>query len=138
MSSASESSGWSASSADEAPAGAPSAAVLIVDDEPGMRNFLLKALEPMCALVEVADSVEKAEELRRRYHFDLLIVDIRLPGQSGVEWLEALREQEVQTDVIVMTAYADLETSVAALRSGASDFLLKPFRVEQMMSAVRR
>jgi two-component system NtrC family response regulator len=115
-----------------------SSAVLVVDDEPGMRNFLQKALEQECALVEAADSVETAEELRQRYHFDLLIVDIRLPGQSGVEWLEALRDQEVTTDVIVMTAYADLETSIAALRSGASDFLLKPFRVEQMMTAVRR
>jgi two-component system NtrC family response regulator len=112
--------------------------VLVVDDEPGMRNFLLKALEQECALVETADSVEAAEELRRRYHFDLLIVDIRLPGQSGVDWLGELRDQEVDTDVIVMTAYADLETSIAALRGGASDFLLKPFRVEQMMSAVRR
>ncbi len=115
-----------------------SSAVLVVDDEPGMRNFLLKALEQECALVEAADSVEKAEELRRRYHFDLLIVDIRLPGRSGVEWLEELRDQEVSTDVIIMTAYADLDTSIAALRSGASDFLLKPFRVEQMMTAVRR
>ena len=115
-----------------------SSAVLVVDDEPGMRNFLQKALEQECALVEAADSVEKAEELRRRYHFDLLIVDIRLPGRSGVEWLEELRDQEVSTDVIIMTAYADLDTSIAALRGGASDFLLKPFRVEQMMAAVRR
>jgi DNA-binding NtrC family response regulator len=115
-----------------------SSAVLVVDDEPGMRNFLHKALEQECALVEAADSVEKAEELRRRYHFDLLIVDIRLPGRSGVEWLEELRDQEVSTDVIIMTAYADLDTTIAALRGGASDFLLKPFRVEQMMTAVRR
>jgi two-component system NtrC family response regulator len=115
-----------------------SAAVLVVDDEPGMRNFLCKALEQECALVEAADSVETAEELRQRYHFDLLIVDIRLPGRSGVEWLAQLRAQAVSTDVIVMTAYADLETSIAALRGGASDFLLKPFRVEQMMTAVRR
>jgi two-component system NtrC family response regulator len=88
--------------------------------------------------VETAESVEAAEQLRQRYHFDLLIVDIRLPGQSGVEWLEDLRAQEVDTDVIVMTAYADLQTSIAALRGGAADFLLKPFRVEQMMTAVRR
>ncbi|TFH48340.1 MAG: sigma-54-dependent Fis family transcriptional regulator [Lysobacterales bacterium] len=115
-----------------------SSAVLVVDDEPGMRNFLLKALAQECALVETADSVEAAEELRQRYHFDLLIVDIRLPGQSGVEWLGALRQQAVDTDVIVMTAYADLETSISALRGGASDFLLKPFRVEQMLTAVRR
>ncbi|MDX1434498.1 MAG: sigma-54 dependent transcriptional regulator [Gammaproteobacteria bacterium] len=114
-----------------------SSAVLIVDDEPGMRNFLLKALEHDCALVEVADSVERAEALRQRYHFDLLIVDIRLPGRSGIEWLEDLRADGVRTDVIVMTAYADLDTAISALRSGAADFLLKPFRLEQMMAAVR-
>jgi DNA-binding NtrC family response regulator len=138
MSSITDNSNWTeAARAQMAPA-RRSSAVLVVDDEPGMRNFLLKALEQECALVETADSVEAAEALRQRYHFDLLIVDIRLPGHSGVEWLGGLREQEVDTDVIVMTAYADLETSIAALRGGASDFLLKPFRVEQMMTAVRR
>ena len=76
--------------------------------------LLSKALKPRCALVETADGVETAEALRRRYHFDLLVVDIRLPGESGIEWLARLREQEVRTDVVVMTAYADLETAIAA------------------------
>ncbi len=138
MSSATDASDWLETLKDRMAPARRSSAVLVVDDEPGMRNFLSKALDHECALVETADSVEKAEELRRRYHFDLLIVDSRLPGRSGVEWLEELREQEVSTDVIIMTAYADLETSIAALRGGASDFLLKPFRVEQMMTAVRR
>ena len=138
MSSATDASDWLETLKDRMAPARRSSAVLVVDDEPGMRNFLRKALEQECALVETADSVEKAEELRRRYHFDLLIVDSRLPGRSGVEWLEELRDQEVSTDVIIMTAYADLATSIAALRGGASDFLLKPFRVEQMMTAVRR
>ncbi len=115
---------------------ARNAAVLVVDDEPGMRNFLSKALKPHCALVETADCAETAEALRRRYHFDLLILDIRLPGQSGVEWLKELRGQDVRSDVIVMTAYADLETAIQALRAGAAEFLLKPFRLEQIFSAV--
>jgi two-component system NtrC family response regulator len=115
---------------------ARNAAVLVVDDEPGMRNFLSKALKPHCALVETADSAETAEALRRRYHFDLMILDIRLPGLSGVEWLNELRAQDVRSDVIVMTAYADLETAVQALRAGAADFLLKPFRLGQIIGAV--
>jgi DNA-binding NtrC family response regulator len=115
---------------------ARNAAVLVVDDEPGMRNFLSKALKPHCALVEAADSAETAEALRRRYHFDLMILDIRLPGRSGVEWLDELRAQDVRSDVILMTAYADLETAIQALRAGAADFLLKPFRLEQIISAV--
>lgn len=117
---------------------ARNAAVLVVDDEPGMRNFLSKALKPHCALVETADSAETAEALRRRYHFDLMILDIRLPGRSGVEWLKELREKDVRNDVIVMTAYADLETAIEALRAGAADFLLKPFRLEQIIASVNR
>ena len=107
----------------------PAVSVLIVDDEPGMRGFLQKALSKRFALVEVADSVEIAEELRKRCHFDLLIVDIKLPGRSGMEWHEALEATERRSDVIFMTAYADLETAIAALRAGASDFILKPFRL---------
>jgi len=117
---------------------ARTASVLVVDDEPGMRNFLAKALASRCALVETAESVETAEALRRRVHFDLLVVDIRLPGESGVDWVARLREQDVRTDVIIMTAYANLETAVAALRAGAVDFLLKPFRVEQLTATVER
>jgi DNA-binding NtrC family response regulator len=113
-------------------------AILVVDDEPGMRNFLKRALSPRCALLEVAESAEAAEALRRRYHFDLLILDIRLPGLSGVEWLQQLRDQGTLTDVIFMTAYADLDTAIAALRAGAADFILKPFRLEQMIAAVQR
>jgi DNA-binding NtrC family response regulator len=115
-----------------------SASILVVDDEPGMRNFLKRALEKHCALLEVADSVEAAEAVRKRCHFDLIIADIRLPGRSGVEWLCELRDRDVRTDAIVMTAYADLETAIAALRGGAADFILKPFRLEQMVSAVQR
>jgi len=64
----------------------PSAvSVLIVDDEPGMRSFLNKALSKKFALVETAGSIEDAEQLRSRCHFDLLIVDIRLPGRSGCQ-----------------------------------------------------
>ena len=103
-----------------------------------MRNFLGKALTSRFALVETADSVATAEALRRRYHFDVLVVDIRLPGESGVAWIQRLRELDEHTDVIIMTAYANLDTALAALRAGAVEFLLKPFRVEQLLSSVDR
>lgn len=115
-----------------------SAAVLVVDDEPGMRNFLKRGLEKKCALLEVAASAEEAEALRLRVHFDLLLVDIRLPGLSGLEWLRQLRDRGVRTHVIYMTAYADLEMAVEALRNGADDFVMKPFRAEQMLLSIQR
>jgi len=114
------------------------ASVLVVDDEPGMQNFLSRALAGTCAALHVAGSVEEGEALRQRHHFDLMVVDIRLPGISGIEWLRQLREQGNQTDVIFITAFADLEMAVEALRAGASDFLLKPFRLEQILTAISR
>ncbi|WP_028117058.1 sigma-54-dependent transcriptional regulator [Ferrimonas senticii] len=112
--------------------------VLVVDDESGMRSFLKKALSRNFSLVETAGSVEEAELLRSRCHFDLLIVDISLPGRNGIEWHEALNEDSRRSDVIFMTGFADMDTAIRALRAGASDFILKPFRLEQMMQAVER
>ncbi len=112
--------------------------ILIVDDEPGIYEFLQRALSKVYSLVDVAASAEEAEQLRSRCHYDLLIVDICLPGLSGVDWLKQLAEQGCPFNVIFMTAYADMDMAIDALRVGASDFILKPFRLEQMVSAVGR
>jgi DNA-binding NtrC family response regulator len=93
---------------------------------------------PRCGLVEAAGSVDAAQQLFARLHFDLIILDITLPGRSGLEWLNELREKGQQCDVILITAFADIETAIHALRAGASDFILKPFRIDQMMNAVGR
>ncbi|MGB1109153.1 MAG: sigma-54-dependent transcriptional regulator [Gammaproteobacteria bacterium] len=112
--------------------------VLIVDDEPGILSFLRKGLEPRFGLVEVAGNADEADQLRDRCHFDLIISDIRLPGRSGVEWVNELRAHESGTAVIFMTAHADLQTAIDALRAGAADFIMKPFRMDQMLAAVER
>jgi DNA-binding NtrC family response regulator len=112
--------------------------VLVVDDEPGIREFLQRALSKEYSLVETAGSAEEAEQLRSRSHFDLLIVDICLPGTSGVDWLSGVASHGLQSDVIFMTAFADLDKAIEAVRIGACDFILKPFRLEQMTSAVKR
>jgi DNA-binding NtrC family response regulator len=112
--------------------------VLIVDDEPGIRSFVQKGLEKYFGLVEVAGDADTADALRQRCHFDLIIADIRLPGRSGVEWVTELREQGSSTVVIFITAHADLQTAIDALRAGAADFIMKPFRMEQLLAAVER
>ena len=112
--------------------------VLIVDDEAGIRSFLQKGLASKFGLIEVAENVEIADELRKRCHFDLIIADIRLPGCSGVEWVTELREQGSITAVIFITAYADIETAISALRAGAADFIMKPFRMDQMHASIER
>jgi DNA-binding NtrC family response regulator len=112
--------------------------VLVVDDEPGIRSFVQKGLEKHFSLVEVAGDADTADALRQRCHFDLIIADIRLPGRSGVEWVTELREQGSSTLVIFITAHADLQTAIDALRAGAADFIMKPFRMEQLNTAVER
>ncbi|MDM7462881.1 MAG: sigma-54 dependent transcriptional regulator [Tepidimonas taiwanensis] len=118
--------------------GWPQGAILIVDDEPGMRNFLVKVLAPRCRFVACAGSAEEGAEWMRTERFDLVILDIALPGQSGVQWLQTLRHQGFEGDVILITAFASLDTAIDALRAGASDFILKPFRVPQILNAIRQ
>lgn len=112
--------------------------ILVVDDEPGVRNFLQRALTKEYGLVEATDTAESAEQLRQRCHFDLIIVDISLPGRSGLEWIQDLRRSNDNSDVIFISAYADLNATINALRAGAADFIIKPFRLEQMTAAIER
>ena len=112
--------------------------ILILDDEPGIISFLERGLSKNISVIETAGDIAMATELIDRCHFDLIISDIRLPDGSGVDWLLKIREQGHQTPVIFMTAFADLQTAIDALRVGAVDFLMKPFRLEQMQTAVDR
>jgi len=123
--------------ADRSSEGWPFWSILIVDDEQGMRNFLVKTLVPRCQFVMDAGSAEEGAELMDGHHVDLIILDISLPGKSGVAWLKELRDQGFSGEVILITAFADLDTAIEALRAGASDFILKPFRVPQILNAVK-
>ncbi len=116
----------------------PHAAVLVVDDEPGMRNFLQKALAPRAGQVLAAASAEEAETLLARQRFDLLILDIALPGKSGIDLLKDLRAQGNGCEVVLITAFADLDTAIEALRAGAGDLLLKPFRMTQVLASFKQ
>ena len=126
------------SSPDQAGVGQPPFSILVVDDEPGMLSFLQRALAQRYGQVDTAGSVEQAVPQLHRRLYDLIILDISLPGRSGIEWLHDLRDDGFAGDVILITAYADLDTAIDALRAGASDFLLKPFSVAQMLNGVAR
>ncbi|WP_232628690.1 sigma-54-dependent transcriptional regulator [Methylobacterium sp. Leaf118] len=130
-----------AASDDAAIAGDPwlaKAQILVVDDEPGMRNFLVRTLAPRCARVEAVGDTVAAGRLIEASHFDLIILDNILGGRTGLAWLADLRRDGLFTDVILITAFADLETAIEALRAGAADFVLKPFRTKQILNAVVR
>lgn len=114
------------------------ASILVVDDEPGMRNFLVRTLGPRCKRIEEASDAEEASRKLDASSFDVVILDNLMPGQSGVDWLAKQREIGFFADAILMTAYADLETAIRALQAGAVDFVLKPFRSNQILNAVAR
>ncbi len=112
--------------------------ILVVDDEPGMRNFLVRILGPRCKHVEQAANVDEATRKLDEQHFDIVILDNVMPGKGGLEWLQEQRKVGFFADAILITAFADLETAIQALRAGAADFVLKPFRSNQILNAVAR
>lgn len=114
------------------------AAILVVDDEPGICNFLVKTLQPRCRLIEVAGDTVQASRKLDEQNFDVVIMDNIMPGQTGLEWLAEQRAIGFFADVILMTAYADLDTAIDALRAGVVDFILKPFRSNQLLNAIAR
>ncbi|WP_089175445.1 sigma-54 dependent transcriptional regulator [Bosea sp. AS-1] len=114
------------------------ASILVVDDEPGMRNFLVKLLGPRCKRIEEAANAKEASRKVDEQSFDVVILDNIMQGQNGLDWLAEQRATGFFSDVILMTAYADLETAIGALRAGAVDFILKPFRSNQLLNAVSR
>jgi DNA-binding NtrC family response regulator len=114
------------------------ASVLIIDDEPGMRNFLVRTLGPRCKRIEEAADTEEASRKLDAQHFDVVILDNIMPGKNGVEWLAEQRAVGFFANAILMTAFADLDTAIQALRAGAVDFVLKPFRSNQILNAVAR
>jgi DNA-binding NtrC family response regulator len=111
---------------------------LAVDDEPGMRHFLEKALESRFTRVDTAGSVEMAQTLFESHDYGTIVLDVSLPGKSGLQWLNELRQGGYEGDVILITGYADMDTAIGALRAGAQDFLQKPFRIDQLWYALDR
>lgn len=112
--------------------------VLVIDDEPGMRNFLEKVLAGSCARVDTAEDTEHASRLLDTSTYDVIILDNIMPNKTGLEWLDEQRRIGLFSDAILITAHADLDAAIKAIRAGASDFLLKPFRSNQILNAIAR
>ncbi|SPF81689.1 Transcriptional regulatory protein ZraR [Pseudoprimorskyibacter insulae] len=114
------------------------ASILVIDDEPGMRNFLTKILGTRVKRVEQAASAKEASQKLDEAHFDLVVLDNIMPGGTGLDWVTEQRRKGFYADAILITAYADLDTAITALRAGVSDFVLKPFGANQILGAVSR
>ena len=109
--------------------------ILIVDDEPAARYGLRRALESKYRVAE-ADSAESAREALTREQPDLLLLDVVLPGQNGIEFLRYLREQGSELPVLMVSALDTARTAVEALQLGAADYLVKGFELEELRQRV--
>jgi DNA-binding response OmpR family regulator len=111
--------------------------ILLIEDEPGIVDFVKRGLEAEGFPVEaVLDGLE-GERRALGESFDLIVLDLMLPGRGGLEILRALRQARVPIPVIVLTARGEVEDRVAGLDAGAVDYLVKPFSLAELIARVR-
>ena len=112
--------------------------ILVVDDEPSMREFLQILLSKQGHEVATAGDVAGARERLRAGDFDLVVSDLRLGRDTGLDLLRHVKESTPQTEVVMVTAFATTENAVQAMKLGAYDYVLKPFKVEELKLVVEK
>lgn len=111
--------------------------MLVIDDEPGVRELISEALSiSEITAVQATDGLEALSHLRRQ-RFDLLILDINMPKLDGLALLEKLRTEGMSVPVLMLSARADKTDINHGLRSGADDYLTKPFSIEELVLRVK-
>lgn len=115
-----------------------SLSILVVDDDPGMRRTVATYLEARHHAVKTAACGREGLDLLAGGGFDVVITDVKMPDMTGFDVLRSVKEQAPQVEVIMMTAFGEMETTVRALREGAFDFFTKPFDVQDLAAALHR
>jgi two-component system response regulator HydG len=111
--------------------------VLIIEDDPPVRDACLEIARDMGFATTTADTLNSARALLPR-PVDIVLLDVRLPGGDGLSLLDEIRTRHPSAIVIIMTAYATVDSAVEALRTGAGDYLAKPFTLEELTSTLER
>jgi DNA-binding NtrC family response regulator len=112
--------------------------ILIVEDEAKMRRLLELNLGEDGFTTLSASDAEAGLKLLRENTVDLVLTDLKLPGQNGLEFLQAIKRHNPVLPVVVMTAFGSVETAVEAMKAGASDYVLKPFSLSEMRMVIRK
>ena len=110
--------------------------ILLVDDDAQLRQSFLKLLTAEGHLVQTASTGEEGVALAEKGSPDLVIMDVRLPGMTGLDAFKIIHEREPKLPVIIMTAFGSTDTAIEATKMGAFDYVLKPFEVPQMLSLI--
>ena len=111
--------------------------ILIVDDEPPIRRFLRTSLSAQKYLIEESEDGQSALDAARKTPFDLIVLDLGLPGMDGFEVIRSLREQGSDVPIVVLSSRTDELGKVRALDVGADDYVTKPFGVDELLARIR-
>src|SRR5438270_13665729 len=113
------------------------ASILIIEDEAKMRRLLELNLGEQGFTTHAVAGAEAGLKLLNSEKIDLVVIDFRLPGMSGLEFLQQVKRVNAALSVVVMTAYGSVESAVDAMKIGASDYVLTPFLLEDMVLVLR-
>jgi two-component system response regulator RegA len=109
--------------------------ILIVDDDEILRTRMCRAFEHRGLYAYTADSAEAAMQVIAEHEIDLAVIDLKMPGKSGMELLVELKEKSPQTQAVVLTGYGSIANAVEAVKLGAANYVTKPADIEQILAA---
>ncbi len=114
------------------------ATILIVDDDHELRTTIAEIIEQEEFLVETAENADQALKLMKNKFFDLVLLDMVMPGTNGTSAIALIRKLSPRTRIIIITAYASIQNAVQAMQQGADDYLSKPFNIDGLLTTVRK
>ena len=111
--------------------------ILLVEDEPKVASFIRRALEEENYAVDVCGDGTTGLDWAQGVNYDLIVLDLMLPGLPGLQLLRQLRAADVKTPVLILTARSEVDQRVKGLDAGADDYLTKPFAIEELIARAR-
>lgn len=111
-------------------------AILVVMNDAERKQGLISVLEKECALLEATSSIAEAEQIRKRCYFDLIVMDHDTCRQTGLDWLQSLRSENIDTDIIMTVSQVDHDIAVRALKAAVHDLIKIPYTTEKILHSI--
>ena len=112
--------------------------ILIVDDEEDFRVTLVKRLQKRNLQVFGAESGQKALNLMEAMVFDVVVLDVKMPGMDGIETIREMKKKNPLTEVILLTGHASMESGIEGMKLGAFDYIMKPVNIDELLEKIRQ
>ena len=112
--------------------------VLVVDDEDDFRETLVNRLKKRNLRVSGAESGEKALDLMDQRDFDVVVLDVKMPGLDGIETLREMKRKKPLTEAVLLTGHASVESGIEGMKLGAFDYVMKPVNIDELLEKMRQ